>query len=385
VPEEVEVKAYLRCSGGAVLGVLAVFALAADGRADLFGDIFDTVKKVAEVAVNPVGAVAKEVAPEPLKKAAEVVTNPVGAAAAAAAPPVASAVKVDPNLVKAIIDPVGTAKQAASAQIVAITRAEVDAIRAQVAAAEAILHGDKDALGRAAVGWAASQVGKALNDGTAQALMPILSPIVPEPLRALAMADPNVEEIYPERAGPIVYYVNGMSTSHKVAVDEAKALSDRLNRKVGLIYNPTEGDVKDALECVYDRSWPHLISPAAKLIQANNTTRKVTRLLYNEAGKVSIVSHSQGVLIVRNALMTADAFRGGKLRSRVAWVATGVPLRSEEVYPRPIKFRDLANKDDLVSQGLGVRLDPDQFFRPNAGAHDFQGAYVHLIEPTDLW
>jgi hypothetical protein len=234
----------------------------------------------------------------------------------------------------------------------------------------------------------AGRTRRVLDDETMQARRPFVSRVVRGPLRALAMSrlEPgDVDWFGAEHPGPVVFYVNGMNTPHEDAEEEARRLSQRLRRKVGLIYNPCCGLLRDAVWFAYDRAWPFLLHPLANLTQVNETTRKLTWLLYTRPGKISIVSHSLGVLNVRNALIAAGAFRGRSLRDRLAWVATGVPLRDEEIFPRPARFTALVNADDVVARFVGCRLNPERFTWPNHESHDFLQGYLRQIDSRDVW
>jgi hypothetical protein len=119
--------------------------------------------------------------------------------------------------------------------------------------------------------------------------------------------------------------------------------------------------------------------------QLNKTTRQLIHYLYHTSNKVSIVSHSQGCIIVRNALMTAHYFK--PVRHNVAWVATGMPLKREEIYPEPIKFRRLSNPGDIfVAQLSALKLDPDMFSKvAPIKAHEFIDSYLRQISNDDLF
>lgn len=191
----------------------------------------------------------------------------------------------------------------------------------------------------------------------------------------------------------LVYYVNGMLTPRGEALYEAKALANHLRRPVGLIYNDTSGNVaEDALQAIYDRTWPRNLTdrlgkPTGTLTQMNRTTRRLTYLLvHTRRDHVSIVTHSQGCLIMRNALLTATRIRRpGRLQNGIRWVATGVPLRNDEILAKTNRYTPLINEDDPVAKILGsLSLDLEDL-TPSLGGHDFVSAYVSKIRNSQLW
>ena len=200
--------------------------------------------------------------------------------------------------------------------------------------------------------------------------------------RSQGLEDPN-----------LVYYVNGMLTSELAALYEANALANHLGRPVGLIYNRTSGNMaEDALQAVYDRSWPTVFNEklgtkANQITQRNRTTRQLTHLLvHTQRDHISIVTHSQGCLIMHNAVLTARRFRdSGALAKGIRWVATGVPLHDEEIRVRINRYTPLANTNDPVAKILGsLTLNLDEII-PSLSGHDFVSAYVPKIRNSQLW
>ena len=200
--------------------------------------------------------------------------------------------------------------------------------------------------------------------------------------RSQGLEDPN-----------LVYYVNGMLTPEHAALYEANALANHLGRPVGLIYNRTTGNIaEDALQAVYDRSWPTAFSEklgtkANQITQRNRTTRQLTHLLvHTQREHISIVTHSQGCLIMHNAVLTARRFRdSGALANGIRWVATGVPLHDEEIRVRINRYTPLANTNDPVAKILGsLALNLDEIV-PSLSGHDFVTAYVPKIRNSQLW
>jgi hypothetical protein len=222
-----------------------------------------------------------------------------------------------------------------------------------------------------------------------------------------------------------IYYVNGILTDLSKAFSEANVLSCQTSRPVGLIYNRSHAEgpiivpghtgtpqaIDDLNEAIYDRLWPYTLGSGADLgeaadiastinsllsevlkipvtgtskgvpfTQLNPTTRQVTHLVYHATQPLTLVSHSQGNLIVRNAILTAG-FLGREewLRrdENMTWVGTGVPLTDHEFWP--IAPDDLRTHDnDCVASIVGMRGNVD----PGCStvSHDFiQGEYVYEI------
>ncbi len=203
--------------------------------------------------------------------------------------------------------------------------------------------------------------------------------------RDASMQAPNITVVNPGNfTGDLVYFVNGVNTTKEAALKEAGALASRIQRPVGLIYNVTNGIATDLTEAIYDRTWPFVVPVVGQLIQANSTTRQVAHLIYHADKPISIVSHSQGCIIVRNALWMANTYTDGKAKDRVTWIATGLPLRDEEVCPKPDRYRGLVKPDNTVSHLIGLRFKPEKLGEDAFEAHDFVKAYVNEINPDDV-
>jgi hypothetical protein len=186
----------------------------------------------------------------------------------------------------------------------------------------------------------------------------------------LFMKQPSIIQIGTQYGGEPIYYVNGICTTKDRAKDAATDLSDRLQRPVFIIYNPTENLVVDVAEATYDRLWTYailnLLEKLAEItinvflgrepkLQQNETTREVSYLLYHAKSSISILSHSQGCLIVRNACFTLFLLgQESWVRSKLAWVAAAPPFNDMEVYPSANKHTTLRNAKDPVTQMLAV-------------------------------
>jgi hypothetical protein len=163
----------------------------------------------------------------------------------------------------------------------------------------------------------------------------------------------------------------------------------------------------DFAEAVYDRLWPvdingvfaKFVSPTSFLkeyldsvteLQKNPATRQVTHLLYHSKEPISLVSHSQGCIIVRNATFTMRLLgKGDWVSDHLAWVAAGSPLgvsEMMEVSPEPAKFHSPSHPQDPVAQLPVIGGGGGNFKELNVAKHDFMTIYVpDYIERDMIW
>jgi hypothetical protein len=223
----------------------------------------------------------------------------------------------------------------------------------------------------------------------------------------LFMEEPSFIKVGMQHPGTPVYYVNGMLTSRDSAQKGAEELAHHLRRPVFLIHNPTAyfppfdtgtPEVEDFGECIYDRIWPfQVMSAFASLtksalldrrprLQENSTTRQVTHLLYHADEPISIVSHSQGCMIIRNACFAL--FLLGKeswVQQKLAWIAAGTPLNGNEVWPCPKKYERLIDDNDFVAQVIGLSGLPRDNLLDTLADHNFIESYVPRVNAENLW
>ncbi|MCA9201195.1 MAG: hypothetical protein KDA87_26825, partial [Planctomycetales bacterium] len=177
-------------------------------------------------------------------------------------------------------------------------------------------------------------------------------------------------------AGDAVYYINGALTNWETAQSEAVLLSDQLQRPVMLIYNGTNG-LSDVTEVLRDYAWN--INEASQ----NDTIPFLLAALREDAAngrRSSIVTHSQGNMILRNALEIMRATGGQEwIEQSLAWVATGSPIRGNESLTLAM-FTNLMNASDPISllQQGNVRIE--QFTREQ---HDFDD-YAEQLDVSML-
>lgn len=212
--------------------------------------------------------------------------------------------------------------------------------------------------------------------------------------------------------GQPVVYVNGLGTTVAQAREEALTLSRHLERPVRLFYYPSQTPELDFAQATVDR-----LQPFQKLYEGRIVLRtydekqkrphvndlrqndgiapilrsysKITAQLASyliKQGKepVSIVSHSTGAVLVRNALLVSNVFLYRRLNT--SWVATGFPLKREEIYPEPFKFRIITEDDDDIAKQLS-NMEFDSTTLGNKLArerHDFFFAYLPSITKDDI-
>ena len=211
--------------------------------------------------------------------------------------------------------------------------------------------------------------------------------------------------------GPAVIFVNGIATKKAEAVEMADALAEKLGRRVQLLHNPTilepphstglqaEGYGTDDLsECLHDRLWPAtVVNRLEKLneeklrdylesnisLQGNPTTRQLTHLLLTAREPVTIVSHSQGCLITRNALFSmAMLGQRDQAEQNISWIAAGIPLNDKEISPVPNQLYILDVGDDPVAKIVGLRGGSREY---KGTDHSFLDHYLSEIKREHLW
>jgi hypothetical protein len=228
------------------------------------------------------------------------------------------------------------------------------------------------------------------------------------------LAPPNAEVVTATgvaNSGVNIYFVNGVATALDSAQQSAKELSKVMEKPIGLIYNPSiitgktgtptiilaavgeavnllvpispyiAAFLDDFKEALYDRAWPELFPNGCKT-QFNPTTKHVTGLLYDAAekasGPITIVSHSQGDLIVRNGIL--GAMHLGKeewIRQNLTWIITGPPLTEGEINQAVYKASvTILHPNDCIAL---VKDWSNGTCDASFGTHDFTKTYVPMI------
>ncbi|BBM86166.1 hypothetical protein UABAM_04552 [Candidatus Uabimicrobium amorphum] len=219
--------------------------------------------------------------------------------------------------------------------------------------------------------------------------------------------------------GHIIYYVNGVATTEKKAQTSMRMLADTLQHPIRVIYNKSHDDpdgyntgnkfyALDFTETLSDLDWYNLapfeetLRVLSKLAQeflsfdvtiprdprrlldkiyvSNYCTRRVAGLMYEKAQKgepMTIVSHSQGCVIVRNAcfIMQILGYRPW-VKKHLRWVAVGSPVNENFNHPRPPeqenRYYRLVDNDDIVVNSVGMSGLSGWSF----DAHDFNEVYI---------
>lgn len=249
----------------------------------------------------------------------------------------------------------------------------------------------------------------------------------------------SVESQFLEKPDPImlcegypgdpVYFVNGIMNSRADAIKSGKHLACILGRPVHVIHNPSSVYPKDTggvvntgtplfildplgdfRECVYDRLWPielglmfaaatSLIdlTKGAPFLQLNPTTRQVAHLLYHAATPISIVSHSQGCIIVRNACFTLALLgKADWIGKQLAWHAVASPLGEPEMTlaAKPAIFNSPTIPNDPISYlfaPMGPPYPPlgvtDDLAALRFTAHYFVDSYLkeNTVRSEHVW
>lgn len=185
-----------------------------------------------------------------------------------------------------------------------------------------------------------------------------------------------------DRPGPEVWYVNGILTSKASAIEAGELISRQLGRCVHVLHNPTVIEAPfqtglqvagfrtgDLSESTYDRLWPAIVAgrllvesfldnstACPERLQGNPTTRQLAWVLYHSDAPVSLITHSQGCLIARNAFFSMGMLgKAAKVRDGVAWAAAGIPINDCEICPRPKRTTVLDYRGDPVPKVIGLR------------------------------
>lgn len=338
--------------------VLNLFILGTLLCSTAFGGIFDVVKDVVN-KVAPILHPAETIQKEIVGKAAE-----------------ATGV-INPEVAKQVLSP-------ATESMKRLPDAAAHAAKTEVERFEGLVKSVKEgSIDGVIIGEIKASVDKQINPPLAEAAVPVFM-LTMIPFPGHYMEEPKLVEVNSARyRGDAVVFVNGMLRDLEGATREATALSHHLKRPVKLLHNPSDGDVRDFGESIVDRFGP-VFMPGK--LQFNSTTKQIAHLIYHSTEPLSIVSHSQGSILVRNGLLIAERFKS--VRSNVAWVSTGTPMKSEEIHPRPAKFRDIRNANDaLVAQLIGLNFDRRSLSGDEslARAHGFTTAYHHQVSNNDLF
>ncbi|WP_417734983.1 hypothetical protein [Rosistilla oblonga] len=211
--------------------------------------------------------------------------------------------------------------------------------------------------------------------------------------------------------GPPIWFVNGITTKRAEAIAMADEIAEQLGRRVHLLHNPTfmeppnhsgldvEGYGTDDLsECLHDRLWPATVfnklnrmdaeqlqamRDDGQTLQGNPTTRQLAYVLLTAREPISLITHSQGCIIARNAMYTmAMLGRREQAEQQIAWIAAGIPLNDKELSPLPLQTTILDVGDDPIAKIVGMRGGSREY---RGTDHSFSDHYCRQIQAEQLW
>lgn len=256
---------------------------------------------------------------------------------------------------------------------------------------DSIAENAKDIGGDISDAWKDTDVGKALIDIQKQTIEPEKAQFRRSKLEE-RLLPPTIEwsnpEDDPEGVFP-VYFVNGILNTSFDARESNKLLSRWLRQPTGLIYNISNTKdyhvIDGTSEVIRDRlNIPDITDPDATI---SGVTRQVAHVLYFSETPLTIVAHSHGALITRNALHIVHQLgRGPWLEQNVRLVFCGAPVSTESV-PKVNKLEFITNEGDIVAQWIGLRGGPGAVVAPLAtlgGAHSFS-SYVDKVRTEMTW
>jgi hypothetical protein len=188
----------------------------------------------------------------------------------------------------------------------------------------------------------------------------------------------------PAQDGDAIHYTNGMCTSRETTNADATALSQRTGRAVVVTYNARNGFGPDLLQSIADKADPF------GLVHPNPATTVSSEAMYRAASRgerSDFVCHSQGGIILRNALVRAhcrlycdeyarvlrdtrnpvQAHRQAQRYAddRIAKIHIVTAGGAAWVWPPYANVEHVSNVADPIPNAFGqsVLLDPRQTFR----------------------
>jgi hypothetical protein len=158
-----------------------------------------------------------------------------------------------------------------------------------------------------------------------------------------------------------IYFVNGLWNTEKKANAFAKRLQTQLvdttksskkKWRIRLVYNDHDGYVQDLLEAMIDKTWvyPYPIT--------NQTTLALLSILYNgkaEKRPIGIIGHSQGTLIICNAIFQfskTSEQHAKYLKENVRIILSSPMIHDSSVskLEKLVTYCELRHDDDKVSK-----------------------------------
>ena len=153
-----------------------------------------------------------------------------------------------------------------------------------------------------------------------------------------------------------------------------------LNENVGVFYNKTGGLIIDLLESSYGRNLNKrseaAISVAYSIIDKLNNTNK----------DITLIGHSQGAIIINNALQIVQENLPEKQLKKIKFVTFGGALSKCDLNDN-IKVEHFVNIDDPVPN-LGLlrknKIHSGDLFKRDATGHFFVRDYIHPFQKGEF-
>lgn len=321
---------------------------------------------------------ANQVIDETLKGASDITRPllvPVKDVANLVVAPALLKIGVDPRVLNPVYDPIASARRFAGGA----GQAGVHALGSVETMSRGIGTGDRGMFWTGVSQAAGAAVETALNPQVIETVDYALP--IPWFSFESGMEKPEISVITPDHqtSSEMILFINGMATTREEALAEASALAEHLGRPVGLLYNLHTTKLSDAAQALRDRTdmfWT-LFAPSG-----DRTVRQLIYFLANTPGNISLVSHSQGSLIVNAALRQAIR-RNPSIEARIRWVGLGSPFVQAEVPYALNKKTFIHHSGDPVTEVLGGNALEDQSQQWKSG-HAFQ-TYLPQVELADLW
>ena len=133
-----------------------------------------------------------------------------------------------------------------------------------------------------------------------------------------------------------IIFVNGILNSPDDHDESKQKIADAFGRPVRGIYNKSEGVVRDLGQAIGDMRWPlspSLFGALSPLLFGGGGKNQATIRLYEEIRRklekgeeVRIVAHSQGAIILRNALREISRTFGREEMKKIKVITMGSPV-----------------------------------------------------------
>lgn len=183
-----------------------------------------------------------------------------------------------------------------------------------------------------------------------------------------------------------VIFLNGILTNRKVANSNRQALSELLHRPVNVLHNATDSLLCDVIECLLGKTNDDLTE--ASLVVLHTLCKK---LLDPQIEKLVVVAHSQGTIVIANALRNLHRLGLNKsvyLQKLELYCFSNCASQMKYVVNDLPYIESFANTDDLVAR-LGchcatdikhlIHIDGATHFAEKSG-HLFNEHYINTFQ-----